>query len=57
MLGFVGAAGSAGGRLGALVAQVRRAAVNQKDMVMLVAGGIYRGDIVRTDIRLATRGG
>lgn len=43
--------------LNAPIAHVRRAAVDQKGVVVLVADGIYRGDLVRIDIRLATRDG
>ena len=43
--------------LNAPVAHVRRAAVDHKGVVVLVADGIYRGDLVRIDLRLATSGG
>ncbi len=43
--------------LNAPIAHVRRAAVDQKGVVVLVADGIYRGDLVRIDIKLATRYG
>ncbi len=43
--------------LNAPIAHVRRAAVDQKGVVVLVADGIYRGDLVRIDIKLATRDG
>jgi GntR family transcriptional regulator len=38
--------------LNAPVAQVRRAAVDQRGVLVLVADGIYRGDVVRIDIKL-----
>lgn len=40
--------------LNAPVALVRRAAVNQRGVLVLVADGVYRGDMVRMDVRLAT---
>ena len=50
----VEAAAGLGLALNAPVAHVRRVAVNQRGVVVLVADGIYRGDVVRIDIRLAT---
>ena len=41
--------------LNAPVAHVRRVAVEQDGRVILVADGIYRGDVVRIDIKLSTR--
>ena len=38
--------------LNAPVAHVRRAAVDQRGVLILVADGIYRGDVVRIDIKL-----
>jgi GntR family transcriptional regulator len=38
--------------LNAPVAHVRRAAVDQRGVLVLVADGIYRGDVVRIDIKL-----
>jgi GntR family transcriptional regulator len=38
--------------LNAPVAHVRRAAVDQQGVLVLVADGIYRGDVVRIDIKL-----
>jgi GntR family transcriptional regulator len=38
--------------LNAPVAHVHRAAVDQRGVLVLVADGIYRGDIVRIDIKL-----
>lgn len=38
--------------LNAPVAHVRRAAVDQRGVLILVADGIYRGDVVRLDIKL-----
>jgi GntR family transcriptional regulator len=38
--------------LNAPVAHVRRAAVDQRGVLILVADGIYRGDVVRVDIKL-----
>ncbi|WP_237182194.1 GntR family transcriptional regulator [Roseomonas marmotae] len=40
--------------LNAPVAHVRRVAIEQDGRVILVADGIYRGDMVRIDIKLAT---
>ena len=50
----VEAAAGLGLPLNAPVAHVRRAAVDQKGVGVLVADGIYRGDLVRIDLRLAT---
>ncbi|MBP0464017.1 GntR family transcriptional regulator [Roseomonas sp. PWR1] len=38
--------------LNAPIAHVRRAAVDQRGVLILVADGIYRGDVVRIDIKL-----
>jgi GntR family transcriptional regulator len=38
--------------LNAPVAHVHRAAVDQRGALVLVADGIYRGDVVRIDIKL-----
>ncbi|WP_199231243.1 GntR family transcriptional regulator [Falsiroseomonas bella] len=38
--------------LNAPVAHVRRAAVDQRGVLVMVADGIYRGDVVRIDIKL-----
>ena len=38
--------------LNAPVALVRRAAMDQNGVLILVADGIYRGDVVRIDIKL-----
>lgn len=40
--------------LNAPVAYVRRVAIDQDGWVILVADGIYRGDVVRLDVKLAT---
>ena len=42
--------------LNAPVAHVRRVAANHRGVVVLVADGVYRGDLVRIDLRLATSG-
>ncbi len=41
--------------LNAPVAYVKRAAVDRAGQLLLVADGIYRGDVVRLDIKLQTR--
>lgn len=38
--------------LNAPVAHARRAAVDARGVLLLVADGIYRGDVVRIDIKL-----
>jgi GntR family transcriptional regulator len=42
-------------RLSAPVAHVRRTAIDQHGELVLVADGIYRGDVVRLDVKLSTR--
>lgn len=50
----VEAAAGLGIPLNAPVAHVRRVAVDQRGVIALLADGVYRGDLVRMDVRLAT---